>query len=272
MKINRFLATTITSTLLLLLTGVSFYLITGASQKVESITREFVLSLYLGQEVTPEQRASIEEILTAQSQSIQSYEYISAEQAAQEFSKEIEVDFSGLFESSPLPSSYRISLTPTAQIKELEERLQQIEGVSESYYPHELSKEVEAGIEQLSYYILGFGVVLAFVLIIVYYNTIRMDVAASSDRIARALHRRMPINEIRTPFLRRAYAQGTISGVLASIILLIATEVVTLPVEKLNVELSEVIVILAMMIILGMIFSLIFTTFALNRIIRKSLK
>ncbi len=272
MKINRFLATTVTSTLLLLLSGVSLYMIEGANRKVQSITSEFVLSLYLNDTVSQMQIKSLDSLIKSDAKNIAHYEYISSDQAAQEFSKEIEIDLSELFESSPLPASYRISLTPKADVKAIEERFVSLEAVAESYYPYELSQEVDAGINQLSYYILGFGVVLAFVMFIVYYNTIRMDVAASSDRIARAIHRRMPIKEIRTPFLRRAYAQGTISGVLASIILVIATEVVTLPIEKLTIGFNYVAVILSMMILTGMILSLTFTTFALNRIIKKSLK
>ncbi len=268
MKINRFLATTVTNTLLLLLLGVSLYIIEGGREKIRALESEFVVSVYLSDTTSTQTKDNMESLLKNHP-SVVATSYISPEMAFEEFSEQVDVKLDKLFESSPLPGSFRINLSPKSVVEDFEKEVAQIAGVEEVNYPHQLREEVREGVRLLSYYVLGFAFVLALVLLVIYHNTIRMDVAASSDRIARAVAGRIPLKDIRRPFRRRAYVQGVMAALVAAIILVLMVEVVTLPIDKLSVDRMSLGVIISCMILTGMILSLLFTLRAVERILKK---
>ncbi len=268
MKINRFLATTVTNTLLLLLVGVSLYIIEGGREKVRALESEFVVSIYLSDTTSTATKGTLEKFLE-NDERVLSTSYISPELALEEFSSQVDIKLEDFFESSPLPSSFRVKLNPRSVVEDMEKELATMAGVEQVSYPHELREEVREGVRQISYYVLGFGFVLGLVLLVIYHNTIRMDVAASSDRIAKAVAGRIPLKSIRRPFRRRAYVQGVMAGLVAAIILVVMVEVVTLPIDKLSVDRMSLGVIISCMILTGMSLSLLFTLRAVERILKK---
>lgn len=273
MRINSFFATTVSITMLLLLGGVATYLMLGANAKAVQLKSEFTLSIYLQDTISKVDRLQIESNLNGD-KNVEAVRFVSAEQAAGYFSRQISVEFRSLFDNSPLPASFEVNLKPSANVKAFEKQVAAWPGVEDVNYPHALAGEVSEGIVQLSFYIIGFAVVLAFVFFIVLRNTVKMDVAASSDRIARAVHQRMPIVQIRSPFMLRAYSQGALAGALSCVFLYLATDGIAtlLPLSKLPVDMPLMGVIFSVMILIGILFTSFFTYLTVNEQIKNSLK
>lgn len=273
MKIKRYFTTTVSITLLLLLGGVASYLMLGAREKAVQLRSEFITSIFLQDTITLQDQLQIQSNLQTNN-SVQSVIYISSEQAAADFVQQIGTDFRTLFDTNPLPASFQVTLKNDANVRQFERQATTYKGVEEVTYPYQLATQVDKGLTQLSYFVIGFAVILGFVLVIMLNNTVRMDVAASADEVTRALKYRTPINLIRNPFILRAYSQGAIAGALASVFLFLATDgiALTFPIAQLPISLPLLGVIFAAMILAGMLLTTLFTYFAVESQIRNNFR
>lgn len=262
MRINKFFATTVSLFLLLLVGGFASYLVVGANEKGKQLLSEFKVAVYVADSVSDEQICALEKRFTEDKQ-VEEVEFISKRAAADEFATQFGISVG---EKNPLPASFRIRLKKNIDVKKFEVQVADFKGVDEIDYPYSIAQDVKNNLRTMGYFAGGFCFVLAIVILIVFRNVIRMDVAASAEMVREATMRRMPINYIRQPFIVRAFTQGAMAGGLASVFLFLTTTgIATLyPFTKLPIDLSVMFVIFAVMILTGILLSWLFAYMAVG--------
>lgn len=269
MKIQKFFATTVTIFLLLMVSGFAAYLFLGATQKSNQLLSGFKVSVYLSDTLTNEQISVIEQQIKGDNK-VASVTVVSKQAAAKEFTQKFGIAIS---EKNPLPVSLRVTLKAGVDTKNYVNTVSKLSGVEQVDYPSEIVADVKNNLSTISKFANAFCVVLVLVVLIIFRNAIRMDVAASVVEIDYAVKRKMHPSEIRQPFLVRAFTQGAIAGGLASLFLFLATDgVATIyPSTKLPIDLSVMFVIFAVMILCAMLLSWLFAYFAVQYQIKNSL-
>lgn len=267
MRINKFFATTVSLFLLLLIGGVASYLTLGGYAKSEAMLSDFRVGVYLADSLTKDQVYDIENLIK-NDKVVAQVLFVSKADAAKEFEAQLGVKFNG---DNPLPISMRVKLKKNSDVNAFIRKVKQIKGVESVDFPSQVVSEVKSNLRTIGLFVVGFGVVLALVILIIFRNVVRMDVAASSEAIAKAVQQRVPIGIIREPFLVRAFTSGAMAGGLASVFMLIITQgiAVMYPITKLDIDLSLMFVIFAVMMLAGMLLSWFFAYCAVGNQVEK---
>lgn len=269
MRINKFFATTFSIFMLLLLGGVASYLFLGGIDKSERLLGEFRVGVYIADSVSGEKVCELENKIK-QDTRVESLTVVGKEDAAREFDQKLGIK---LGDKNPLPISFRVKLKKGVDVKAFDRQVAQMVGVEQVDYPYAIANDVQGNLKTLAYFGFGFCVILGLVIVVVFRNVVRMDVAASSEAVKEAVARRMPTTYIRQPFLVRAFTQGAIAGGLASVFLFIATNAIATlyPFTNLNIDIAVMLVICAIMTLAGMLLSWLFAFFAVGNQIKSSL-
>jgi cell division transport system permease protein len=150
--------------------------------------------------------------------------YITREEAAQNFIKELGEDFVSFLGENPLPASIDVKLlAPYANADSmalLEKAFRTYPHVADVAYQKDLVFAVNQNIKKISLAILVFGILLFLIAITLINNTIRLTVYAK-----RFLIRTMQLvgahnHFIRRPFLIKGISQGILSACLAMLLIL----------------------------------------------------
>ncbi len=157
---------------------------------------------------------------------IASVQYISKEQAWEEFREEIDdEELLAAVDRNPLPASFRISLTEDAkaalEMETLVGQISKFPGVEEVQYGEEWVKRLDDLTVTLTIANLMIGLVVSLCVVFVISNTIRLTVIARRDLIEVMKLVGATEGFIRAPFLIEGIAQGLAAGVLALLIILV---------------------------------------------------
>lgn len=158
---------------------------------------------------------------------IASVQYISKEQAWEEFRDELDdEELLAAVDRNPLPASFRISLTEDAkaalEMETLVGQISKFPGVEEVQYGEEWVKRLDDLTVTLTIANLMIGLVVSLCVIFVISNTIRLTVIARRDLIEVMKLVGATEGFIRAPFLMEGIAQGLAAGVLALLIILVS--------------------------------------------------
>ena len=204
-------------------------------------------------------------------------EYISSDDAAIEFSKDLGEDFTKFLGNNPLRDLIILKISPnyfdSSQLIIVEEDIIKISGVYEVDYSKDLISNINKNIKSISLVFIGIFLILFLISIVLINNTLR--IALFSQRF---LIRSMQLvgatsNYILKPFLLRGMFYGIASGLIASILLLI---IIVFYNDKLNglnfIASSEKLSIIFISIILtGIIMVVISTYTSVNKYLNSSL-
>jgi cell division transport system permease protein len=157
---------------------------------------------------------------------IASVEYISKDQAWEEFRAELDDDaLLAAVDTNPLPASFRLSLTEDAkaalEMETLVGQISKFPGVEEVQYGEEWVRRLDDLTVTLTIANLMIGLVVSLCVIFVISNTIRLTVLARRDLIEVMKLVGATESFIRAPFLIEGIAQGLSAGVLALLIILV---------------------------------------------------
>jgi len=197
--------------------------------------------------------------------------YITKEQAAIEFQKELGENFIDFLGFNPLTPSIDVRLKAdyanSDSIAEIKKDLKKFSQIDEVYYQESLIHLVNKNLRKISLFILIISVLLFLVAVTLINNTIRLSIYSK-----RFLIRTMQIvgannSFIRRPFLYKSTLHGTIGaliaiGMLSGMIYLIQNEMESI----INFQDYKLLSILFIIVLLtGIIISWISTYFAVNR-------
>ena len=271
---NSYIISTVSIALVLFLLGTVGYLLSAAVKTADSLQNRAMVTVELKRDILPEQRESIEKQLAAK-EFVSSVEFSSKEDKAadEQFREMFGSDFEEVLGENPLLDSYEILLDGAAIDAEQMERfvgeVKDMKGVSDVVVPLGMVEQINSTISSVRLVLLVFGAVLLVISLILLNNTIRVSIFSKRYIINTMKLVGATKWFIMRPFLASSIAQGLWAGVAAAILFVMVVWRIDRSMPELNslTQLSQTGVILAAMIAGGVVISLLFTTFAVNKFV-----
>ena len=271
---NSYAISTISVALVIFLLGSVGYLLSAAVKSSRELQNRAMLTIELARTAEPEQRESIERQLSAK-EFITSVEFSSKESKADDeaFREMFGDDFEKVLGENPLLDSYEVLLDGSKvapeQIDELVSELKKMKGVGDVIVPLGVVEKINSTISRIRTILLVFGGALLLISLILLNNTIRISIY--SKRYIINTQKLVGATKwfIMRPFLGSALWQGVLAGVLAAamFVVVIWRLDAAMPEFGTLTEPSTAAVIMAAMIGGGVVISLLFTTFAVNKFV-----
>lgn len=274
-KVRRsYAVSTISIALVLFLLGAVGYLMTAAMRVAGSLQESVTLIVELENGILEERKGEIRDML-AQNPLAAEVTYVSKEDKLNdsEFRKIFAVEFEEVLDENPLLDSYEVRLTARSEQRSMLDAyiadMEGKEGVAHISYPAELIEKVHSTVNKVRPVLLAFAIVLLIISLTLLNNTIRLAIFS----------RRYLINTMKLvgatkwfiirPFLWDGVKQGVWSGVIAAALFGAMIYGIDHKMPELSSpELLEVAtVILASMVVVGVLVSLFFTLFAVNKFV-----
>ncbi len=269
-------------TLSLFITGL-FGLILIQAKSLTSLIRENIeVQVFLHKDLSPSQIQQLENTLRKKPYVLKKegeakLQYISKEDAAEVFTREVGEDFTQFLKDNPLRDSFTFSVEENFQspslIEEVAEELTAIDGVFEVTYMSDLVASINQNLVKVSLVLGAFILILMVTVIILINSTIRL--ALFSQRF---LIRSMQLvgatkGFIRKPFLWRAFFYGALGGLIASGMLFALMEYGKQMIEGFNLlyNLEWLLILFSGLIFLGAVLSFFSTLLSVNRYLKMSL-
>lgn len=271
---NSYIISTVSIALVLFLLGTVGYLLSAAVKTADSLQNRAMVTVELKRDILPEQRESIEKQLAAK-EFVSSVEFSSKEDKAadEQFRAMFGSDFEEVLGENPLLDSYEILLDGGAidagQMERFVGEVKDMKGVSDVVVPLGMVEQINSTISSVRLVLLVFGAVLLVISLILLNNTIRVSIFSKRYIINTMKLVGATKWFIMRPFLASSIAQGLWAGVAAAILFVTVVWRIDRSMPELNslTQLSQTGVILAAMIAGGVVISLLFTTFAVNKFV-----
>ena len=271
---NSYIISTVSIALVLFLLGTVGYLLSAAVKTADSLQNRAMVTVELKRDILPEQRESIEKQLAAK-EFVSSVEFSSKEDKAadEQFRAMFGSDFEEVLGENPLLDSYEILLDGGAidagQMERFVGEVKAMKGVSDVVVPLGMVEQINSTISSVRLVLLVFGAVLLVISLILLNHTIRGSIFSKRYIINTMKLVGATKWFIMRPFLASSIAQGLWAGVAAAILFVTVVWRIDRSMPELNslTQLSQTGVILAAMIAGGVVISLLFTTFAVNKFV-----
>lgn len=247
-------------------------MLSAALTTAHTLRSSITLSAELDNALDNERREAIKQEIVA-IDGVQRVDYLSKEAKIDdaEFRRMFASEIESILEDNPLRNSFEVVVTSTkTEITDaVVEKLSAIKGVVYVAYPASTIEDMHSVISKITIILLAFGGALLIVSLILLNNTIRLAIYS----------RRYLINTLKLvgatkayimrPFLSTAAKQGLWAGVLASLFFVgsLAALSGALPEIIATTELIKIAIVVGAMILLGLVISLLFTTFAVGKFI-----
>lgn len=271
---NSYIVSTVSITLVLFLLGSVGYLMVAAMKVADTLQESIAVTVELENDLTEADRERIAGELTAEA-IVATIAYVPKEEKLEdaEFRKMFESQFEEILGENPLLDSYELTLTAASEDRALLDGFiaaaSRIRGVDRVSYPALMAERLHATVGKIRLVLPLFGGALLAISLILVSNTIRL--AIFSKRYLINTMKLVGATKwfIMRPFLAGSITQGILSGLVAAGLFALAVYGLneTIP-ELTNIAAAEkVALILGSMIAGGILISLLFTAFALNKFI-----
>lgn len=269
---NSYIISTLSIALVLFLLGSVGYLILNAVTATQRMKESVTIYVMLKDDLTKEGRTQIKENLLKED-AVREVEYVSKSEAAADFKEYVGTDFVEFLQQNPLPDSYEVRLNARSSDKDivraLEKQITKWSGVDEVVYQRNVIEQISSNINKFNLILLLFGGTLLVISLILLNNTIRVTIYS----------KRYIINTMKLvgatkwfiikPFMVSSMLQGLYSGLIAAImfVAMVAGLNEGLPEVRFIDESLQIGIIIVAMFVAGVLISLIFTTFAVNKFV-----
>lgn len=208
---------------------------------------------------------------------VKSAVYVSKEEAAKIFMKDSGEEFSDLLDYNPLFASVNLKLlsdyTSQDSINMIEKLMLSNTDVIEFYYEHKLVEVLNDNLRKIGWFIIAVSILLIVIAITLIDSTIRLSMYAN-----RFLIRSMQLvgatrGFITRPFIRTSMINGIISSAIAIglFLLLMQFAIAQLPELKSLQDEKITLLIFAGIVVIGLLFSYLSTSFAVRKYLRMKL-
>jgi cell division transport system permease protein len=270
---TSYVTTVISITLVLFMMGLLGMLVLHAKKLSDYVKENIGFSIMMKDGVKETAIFMLQKKLDA-AQYVKSTEYIPKDKAAANLKKELGEDFIGFLGYNPLLPSIDLRLkadyaTPL-HIARIEKMLLSNPEVKEVFYQKSLVELVNQNIEKISFFILGFSLLLMLVSIALINNTIRLSVYSKRFIIRTMLLVGATRSFICRPFIWKSMLNGLISAIVAigllMLVLYFALEEIP---ELLQLQDLQMYIILVVFVIaLGVLISWLSTWLAVRKYLR----
>lgn len=269
---NSYFISTVSISLVLFLLGSVGYLIMNALRATEQMQESMTIYVMLDNDISTDDANAVGTRLHAMEE-VRDAVFVSKEAAAEDFKHYVGGDFEEFLEYNPLPDSWEVRMKSDYSTREAVEKFEKAalgwQGVDEVVYQKNVVEQIGSNIRSFNLVLLLFGGTLLFISLILLNNTIRVSIFSKRYLINTMKLVGASKGFIMRPFLWDSFKQGLVSG-------LIATALFMAMIAGLNSKLPDVMMLAGDMPILiivgammagGVVISLLFTTFALNKFI-----
>lgn len=271
---NSYLISTLSMALVLFLLGSVGYLMMAAMKVADTLQESVEVMVELKRGYTYDERDALVERLSRE-EMVADLRFVSKEEKADdaEFRKVFAGSFEEVLGENPLLDSYEVKLTAAsedrAQVDLFLAELEQFPAVDRATYPAQMAERLHHTVGRIRFVLLLFGGALLAISIILLNNTVRL--AIFSKRYIINTMKLVGATKwfIMRPFLASSISQGLWSGLLAAALFAAALYGVGEVVPELTTlaDLHRAAIILGGMIGFGVLLSLLFTTFAVNKFV-----
>ncbi|MBO7188000.1 MAG: permease-like cell division protein FtsX [Tidjanibacter sp.] len=269
---NSYFISTVSISLVLFLLGSVGYLIMNALRATAQMQESMTIYVMLDTDISTDDANAVGTRLRDMEE-VRDAVFVSKEAAAEDFKHYVGGDFEEFLEYNPLPDSWEVRMKSDYSTREAVEKFEKAalgwQGVDEVVYQKNVVEQIGSNIRSFNLVLLLFGGTLLFISLILLNNTIRVSIFSKRYLINTMKLVGASKGFIMRPFLWDSFKQGLVSG-------LIATALFMAMIAGLNSKLPDVMMLAGDMPILiivgammagGVVISLLFTTFALNKFI-----
>lgn len=271
---NSYIVSNISIALVLFLLGSVGYLMTAAMQVARTLQESVTVTVELRNGADEKQKESLRKRFEA-NELVSHVEYSSKDDKLNDtdFRQMFEQEFEAILEENPLLDSFELTLSAdSADPDKLETFIAQIaelDGVDRVSYPAQTVERLHATIAKIRLVLLLFGGALLVISLILLNNTTRL--AIFSKRYLINTMKLVGATKwfIMRPFLGSSITQGILSGIIASALFLTAVYGLNEAVPELMslAETMKIGIIVGGMVLGGILISLCFTFFAVNKFV-----
>ena len=271
---NSYIVSNISIALVLFLLGSVGYLMTAAMQVARTLQESVTVTVELRNGADEKQKESLRKRFEA-NELVSHVEYSSKDDKLNDtdFRQMFEQEFEAILEENPLLDSFELTLSAdSADPDKLETFIAQIaelDGVDRVSYPAQTVERLHATIAKIRLVLLLFGGALLVISLILLNNTFRL--AIFSKRYLINTMKLVGATKwfIMRPFLGSSITQGILSGIIASALFLTAVYGLNEAVPELMslAETMKIGIIVGGMVLGGILISLCFTFFAVNKFV-----
>jgi cell division transport system permease protein len=285
-RVGSFLSLNIilSTTLALFIFGMCGLLIIQANRLGVLIKENAELQVFLEHDLPKNQLEDLKKlllqqnfILKANGSSESSLKFISKEEAAKEFVEDTKENFQELLGFNPLRDAFVVKIRPeffgSKKLANIRANLESKKGIYEVSYVEDLMTLINKNINMIGFILLLFGFFILLTVVVLVDNTLR--IALFSQRM---LIRSMQLvgatdTFIQKPFLIQALIQGSLSGLIASILLSAFLKYIQIQIPDLILlyESEKLFLLLFSLVIMGGVTSLLSTYRAVRKYLSMSL-
>ena len=269
---NSYFISTVSISLVLFLLGSVGYLIMNALNATEQMQESMTIYVMLDTDISTDDANAVGTRLHAMEE-VRDAVFVSKEAAAEDFKHYVGGDFEEFLEYNPLPDSWEVRMKSDYSTREAVEKFEKAalgwQGVDEVVYQKNVVEQIGSNIRSFNLVLLLFGGTLLFISLILLNNTIRVSIFSKRYLINTMKLVGASKGFIMRPFLWDSFKQGLVAGVIATalFIAMIAGLNRKLPDVMMLAGDMPILIIVGAMMAGGVVISLLFTTFALNKFI-----
>ena len=271
---NSYIVSTISMALVLFLLGSVGYLMLAAMQVADTLQNSIVVMVELKRGTPTEQADSLGRCLQEEGL-VSAVQFVSKEQKVEdeEFRRVFASSFEEVLGENPLLDSFDVTLTAASEnqtaVEQYVARVEQMAEVDCVSFPAQMADRLHRTVGKIRLVLILFGGALLLISLVLLNNTIRL--AIFSKRYVINTMKLVGATKwfIMRPFLWSAIRQGIASGVLAAVLFAVAVYGLGEAVPELSTlaDLERVAVLLGVLIGAGVLLSLLFTGFAINKFV-----
>lgn len=269
---NSYFISTVSISLVLFLLGSVGYLIMNALRATEQMQESMTIYVMLDNDISTDDANAVGTRLRDMEE-VRDAVFVSKEAAAEDFKHYVGGDFEEFLEYNPLPDSWEVRMKSDYSTREAVEKFEKSalgwQGVDEVVYQKNVVEQIGSNIRSFNLVLLLFGGTLLFISLILLNNTIRVSIFSKRYLINTMKLVGASKGFIMRPFLWDSFKQGLVAGVIATalFIAMIAGLNRKLPDVMMLAGDMPILIIVGAMMAGGVVISLLFTTFALNKFI-----
>ncbi len=272
-KVRRsYIVSSISIALVLFLLGSVGYMLTAAFSTAHTLRNSVTLSAELEGSISTERRSAIErELLSIEG--VTGVEFVAKEDKIndEEFRRMFASEIENILSENPLRDSYEVHIgaMESQATTAMADRIATVEGVVYVAYPASTIERLHSTINKIIYGLLAFGGALLIISLILLNNTIRLAIFSRRYLINTLKLVGATKGYIMRPFLATAAKQGIWAGVAACVMFIASLYALSgaMPEIISTSELIKIAITVGAMLVGGMLISLLFTAFAVNKFV-----
>lgn len=268
-----YVVSTVSIAMVLFLLGSVGYLILSLMNATDRMKENVAVHVMLKESAGDRERAAVKEKLLALD-AVKDVAFVSKEDAAKDFIEYAGDDFTEFLDFNPLPDSYEVRMKAESggreAVSELENTVGSWPEVHEVVYQRAVIEQIGDNINKFQLILLIFGGILLVISVILLNNTLRVSIYSKRYLISTMKLVGADRWFILRPFLGNSILQGIYAALIATsmFILLVMGIGEGLPEIRFVSERIYLVWIVAGMFAAGILISLVFTMFAVNKFVR----